>query len=65
VPDASWEIRLRHQNVCSPQVRFDHAADEQLEHMWASFYPAATAHGPAFRAALRAALAGRDVTAGT
>ena len=49
----------------SPQVRFDHAADEQLEHMWASFYPAATAHGPAFRAALRAALAGRDVTAGT
>jgi hypothetical protein len=30
--------------------------------MWASFYPAAAGRGPAFRAAMRAALAGRDVT---
>ena len=44
------------------QVRFDYAADEQLERMWASFDPAAAARAADFRSALRAALEGRAVT---
>ena len=44
------------------QVRFDFAADEQLEKMWAAFYPAAAARAADFRSALRASLEGRDVT---
>ena len=43
-------------------MRFDYAADEQIEHMWASFYPAAAACAPAFREAMRAALEERTVT---
>ena len=41
---------------------FDYVADEQIEHMWASFYPAAAARAPAFREAMRAVLDGRTVT---
>eukprot|EP00292_Cryptomonas_paramecium_P005757 CAMPEP_0113703456 /NCGR_PEP_ID=MMETSP0038_2-20120614/25866_1 /TAXON_ID=2898 /ORGANISM="Cryptomonas paramecium" /LENGTH=380 /DNA_ID=CAMNT_0000627913 /DNA_START=17 /DNA_END=1155 /DNA_ORIENTATION=- /assembly_acc=CAM_ASM_000170 len=44
------------------QVRFESACDEQVEHMWASFYPAAAADGARFCAALREALAGREVS---
>jgi hypothetical protein len=44
------------------QVRFDFAADEQLEKMWAAFYPAAADRAADFRSALRASLEGRDVT---
>ena len=43
-------------------MRFDYAVDEQMEHMWTSFYPAAADRAADFRAALRAALDGRPVT---
>ena len=51
-----------HARRARDQVRFDYAADEQIEHMWASFYPASAARAPAFREAMRAALDGRTVT---
>ena len=46
-------------------MRFDYAAyeqNQQIEHMWASFYPAAAPRAPAFREAMRAALDWRTVT---